>query len=314
MRGNDDSIGVPYLEDLDKNISRHLLPDRNPDAPDITPDVFIAITERELKEKREAEKAELNRVTSVILSNTMPLSDAVLPRATSMLKFMLCVARVNRVVDFYFVTKDLDIHVLSAIPTKELNETPNSQYIQAVAYIMSHTFKLRNIDHSSDIADADTLSAFESLNEMAYNPNFRFERRDIKTGISSKQAIIKVDDLIMGFIDNLDIGSDRFYLNPIKWLEAASINMDNKSFAKTVINYSDDETIKDISISTSSIRPNYKLWVTMEKKIVMRPDDSGAIQYIIGDYDRQLKSKPNLGAMFNALELASVRGGDGLKW
>lgn len=275
---------------------------------------LIAITERELKEKHEAEKAELNRVTSVILSNAMPLSDAVLPRDTSMLKFMMCVARVNRVVNFYFVTKELDIHVLSAIPTKELNETPNSQYIQAVAYIMNQTFKLRNIDHSNDIADAGTLSTFESLNEMAYNPNFRFERRDIKTGIYAKQSIIKVDDLIMGFIDNLDIGSDRFYLNPIKWLEAASISVDNKSFAKTVINYSGDKTIKDISISTSSISPNYKLWVTMEKKIVMRPNDAGAIQYISGDYDRQLKAKPNLGAMFNALELASAKGGDGLKW
>ena len=299
---------------ISPNISHHLAHDRNPDATDVISDVFIAITERELKEKHEAEKAELNRVTSVILSNAMPLSDAVLPRDTSMLKFMMCVARVNRVVNFYFVTKELDIHVLSAIPTKELNETPNSQYIQAVAYIMNQTFKLRNIDHSNDIADAGTLSTFESLNEMAYNPNFRFERRDIKTGIYAKQSIIKVDDLIMGFIDNLDIGSDRFYLNPIKWLEAASISVDNKSFAKTVINYSGDKTIKDISISTSSISPNYKLWVTMEKKIVMRPNDAGAIQYISGDYDRQLKAKPNLGAMFNALELASAKGGDGLKW
>ena len=251
------------------------------------------------------------RVTSVILSKGVPISKDLL--RDDILDFMFAVARDNRKVDFYFITKEYVIIHVEANPNAVIDDTPNVQYIQAVCFILGEYLKFLTPSHYDAIEDSETARIVDTIG-VKYTSKLDFDIHIIKShGLVSD--VVRVSDLVMNTINTGLKGENSHYINPKLWLDAINIATGSYDGMKTAVNFDKNGDVSELSVSVGGVINHYKPWITMANVLTMIVNsDQEEAAVVTNNVTTTIKSKPVLNKMLDALTLHTFNGKRELTW
>ena len=250
-------------------------------------------------------------VTSVILSKGVPISKDLL--RDDILDFMFAVARDNRKVDFYFITKAYDIIHVEANPNAVIDDTPNVQYIQAVCFILGEYLKFLTPSHYDAIEDSETARIVDTIGAK-YTSKLDFDIHIIKSH-GSIADVIRVSDLVMNTINTGLKGENSYYLNPKPWLDAINIATGSNASMKTAVNFDKNGDVSELNVSVGGVINHYKTWITMANVLTMIVNsDQEEVTVVTNNVTTTIKSKPVLNKMLDALTLHTSNGKRELTW